>query len=988
MAYTTTQLSTFFTNANAGTAPSAAQTLTLTALANQNAAGTLTDAQALAQTIDLAADITTSVAIETYAFFTGTAPSQAGIAYLNTAFVGTGAQAGLNGENRFIAQSVALALGNTAAKTAFSASYGSLSVADATKAAYNIIIGNAAAAAAGINVDSAVGFLTSATSVAYYTSYVKANLPATTSAADLDLAVKAAIVGEIMYLATTYNNGAGVGSYATATTNLLKDLADDGNLTANSAGGINLLGSYGSSSTGNGSTGTPGSTVALTSTVDSLNGTVNDDTFNAVVLSGGTANADLKTTLSALDTINGGAGVDTLNITVSDNTNPAVAQGAVTIPGAAVSNVENIYVRTLSSAAADVTTIAAGSFSGATQFISDRSTNVVTVTGLAAGQAVGLSGTVGNAANLTGAYSTATASTINLLNGVSAATTAPTITITSGGALASSTINSTGSANTVGAVSLAGANTVSSITINAGAGLTTGAVTGFGAANPNTTAAITVNGGSSVTLGGITGGGANITTLNITTGSGTLTTGSITGAFTNNATVNVSGAAATTTANTASVTLGTLDAAVKTLNASGLTAGGVNVTIGGNTATVFTGGAGTDIVTIGAAQGAGLTGAINAGAGTDILAVTTGADLAANLTNLVTGFETLRVTAATNQTFDPTLINGITAYQVTAGAGVATLTNLLANANVTALSGTVTGVVLNLKDASGAADQVTLTLNNGATGSTTAGTIVSSVAMGGSASAGQVETLNIVSSGRVAAYNQVTLAASGGAPNYADANKVVVTGTQGLTLTTGITGHSISIDGSAAGPLNIVATAAVTGTATIIGGASNDSISVGTNVANIYAGLGGDTITMGNNAQTLVYKAAAESLLDLTGTAGASLAGATVNAGKMDVVTGFVTGTDKIDISNLSVNGALTAGVVDKGTVATDAALTTLLNTAGLFSDGISTRGLAQVHVNGGADTYVIVDVNKNGVFDASADLVIKLVGTASVAAGDFVTTN
>jgi S-layer protein len=57
---------------------------------------------------------------------------------------------------------------------------------------------------------------------------VKANTPAGTSAADIDLAVKAAIVGEIMYIATTYNNGAGLGSYATATTNLIKDLSDDG----------------------------------------------------------------------------------------------------------------------------------------------------------------------------------------------------------------------------------------------------------------------------------------------------------------------------------------------------------------------------------------------------------------------------------------------------------------------------------------------------------------------------------------------------------------------------------------------------------------------------------------------------------------------------------------------------------------------------------------------------------------------------------------
>jgi hypothetical protein len=54
MAYTQAQLVAAYTNANAGTPPTAAQTIALTALANQNASGALTEPQALAQTIDLA----------------------------------------------------------------------------------------------------------------------------------------------------------------------------------------------------------------------------------------------------------------------------------------------------------------------------------------------------------------------------------------------------------------------------------------------------------------------------------------------------------------------------------------------------------------------------------------------------------------------------------------------------------------------------------------------------------------------------------------------------------------------------------------------------------------------------------------------------------------------------------------------------------------------------------------------------------------------
>jgi S-layer protein len=142
-------------------------------------------------------DTTTAVSVDTYAFFTGVAPSQAGIAALNAAYVGTGSQANLNGENRFIAQSVALALGNTAAKTAFAASYGSLD--HRRRDGQRLQRHRRQPNRCRLTPPLAVAFLSSAASVAYYTNFVKANVPslATGSAADIDLAVKAAIVGEI-----------------------------------------------------------------------------------------------------------------------------------------------------------------------------------------------------------------------------------------------------------------------------------------------------------------------------------------------------------------------------------------------------------------------------------------------------------------------------------------------------------------------------------------------------------------------------------------------------------------------------------------------------------------------------------------------------------------------------------------------------------------------------------------------------------------------
>lgn len=352
MPYTITQLSTFFTNANAGTAPTAAQLTGLQSIANQNATGTLSDAQALQSAIDMGSDVTTAVSVQSYQFFLGFAPSVAGLKALNAAYTGSGAQAGLNGENRFIAQAVSLALQNPTAKASFTAAYGSSSIADATAAAYNVIIGNAAAAAAGVNVANAVAFLSSASSIAYFEAFVKANVPGL-AAADVSLAVKAAIVGEIIYQATIFNNGAGLGSYATAANNLVKDLADDGALTADNASGIALFDNYGVSPVAQ--------TLTLTTSADTLNGAAGADTFVAT-----------NTTLSAADSLTGGAGVDTLNYA-------STGAAAVNQAGFKAAGIE---VFNITSDATGGTTFDMSGVTGATRVVNDDSSFDLTVTGL------------------------------------------------------------------------------------------------------------------------------------------------------------------------------------------------------------------------------------------------------------------------------------------------------------------------------------------------------------------------------------------------------------------------------------------------------------------------------------------------------------------------------------------------------------------------------------------------------------------------------
>jgi hypothetical protein len=796
----------------------------------------------------------------------------------------------------------------------------------------------------------------------------------------------------------------------------LKDLSDDGSLVSNNAAGINLFTSYGT--TGTGVTGTPGVTVALTGGIDNLVGTVNDDTYNGSVVVG-TATATLFTTAQAADTINGGSGNDTLNLTLLEVGGGAT--GDITVPAMGTTSVEIINVRNTTTTAANTTTVAANNFAGATQINFDRATNASAVTGLVNGQAVGVIGN-GSVVNgtLTATYGTATASannnfaaTLNLSGGTAGTSAIAFTAAATNGGIGTFTITSNGAANTVGAITLGGsqtvADTVRTLNITATTAVTTGAISGFGgiAFGTNvaaTTATIAVQGPGAVTLGGISGGTANFTTLNVTTGTGTLNTGAITGILAAASTINVSGGATTTTANTGSVNLGAISANVVKIDASGLTAGGLTATLGATVTQGFIGGQGTDVITLSAVPG----GAVNGGAGSDIIAFTAGANLTSAATPLVTNFEILRVSnggaAGTTETFDPTLINGITAYQIGASTGAVVLNNLVANPSVTevgSISGTA-GLVLNLQNAGGTTDAINLRLDNLATtGATVSGVTINSLATGGNGTVGQVETLNITSAGRVAGtgiYNQVTLAASGATPaTYADANTVNLLGSVGVKLITGNSAHAQKIDASAhtGGVIIDNATTAGTGPFTLIGSGVNDTIS-SANVANIYGGAGGDSITLGTGVQTIVYKVATDSQLDLaatdaavTGTVGASGTG-TVNASKMDVVNGFTTGTDKIDVSTFSFGvGGLGGGIVDKATVASDAAFNTLLTTAGLFSDGITTRGLVQIHGTAGmssgvAGDFLIIDANKDGAYTAGVDIVIKFAGTASLAIGDF----
>lgn len=932
MAYTTSQLQTFFSNANAGTAPTAAQTLTLTALANQNAAGTLTDAQALAQTIDLASDTTTAVSVETYAFFTGVAPSQAGLAFLNQAYVGTGAQAGLNGENRFIAQSVSLALGNSAAKTAFTTSYGSLSIVDATKAAYNIIVGNAAAAAAGINVDAAVAFLSSAASVDYYTKFVKANVPGIADA-DVALAVKAAIVGEIMYQATTFNNGAGVGSYATASTNLIKDLADDGSLTANNTAGINLFTAYGNSGTG--TPGTPGQSFALKVGLDALVGTANDDSFvGSLDALGATA-----TTVNLGDSIDGGAGTDTLTI-VSNVT------GGTSVSGLTLKSVENVVVNnTVAAGAGNLITVDASSMSGVSK-ISAAGTGNLTVTNIGS-VTLGVANTVTNG---TVGDATPTANTI------------VTQTITGAGA---TSVDVTGSTqNTFGnlAINTAGGTGTSLTLRNTGSAAATVSTLTLGSAvatlNVAATSGITLNGTYSNTVFANNGTSSRDGNGIVETTANTLKT------------INVSGIGAVSLGNVASTALTTFDASASTGGVTAVIAGGTNlVTVKGSTVadtlTVTAAlaataavdmGAGNDTLTLGAAPAG--TATINGGDGTDTLGLGASSIVtAANKTQFVS-FENVAISGTS--TYSVTDLSTFGAISVAGGTVVLNDVGANATFNVT---GAATSLTTTLSSTSGTSD--TVNLNMGNTAAKANGSLASFVAVG-------VENLNVVSNvgASATAANSVTI-------NAADTSltKVVVSGAGLFTLNTGAISHALSIDASA-NTAGVTVAGGATGFAmNFIGTNANDTFTAGNSGGLINTGKGGDLVTLGGGVDTVILKGG-DSALDLTTGVTSGVGGKSA----MDTINTFTIGADKIDLTQIAGFGTTGQGVATATVGAADnAGLNALLATANVFKDaGGLTRGVLDITGYAANTHFVVVDVNHDGAYTAGTDLVVQLVATGA----------
>ena len=654
-----------------------------------------------------------------------------------------------------------------------------------------------------------------------------------------------------------------------------------------------------------------GGTFTLTTGVDTFTGAASNDTFVAT-----------GATFGAADSINGGAGTDTLKVTVD-----GVVTAASTLAAADVKNVEVISVRNVQTSVApgvNGVNVTGSNFVGATEFVNDRSTADVNFSNIGAADVTvqGNATAVHTATNITvGAAAVTDAFVLNIKDGVKGGA----VNVADANAQwTDATINSTGAANTVGAVNLS-ANTVKNLTINAATDLTATGVTGFDA----------------------TAGVTN--------------------------TITIKGAAA-------KVSIGTLDGAVDVVDASGLTAGGLTATLSAAAAATsvkFTGGAGNDVITsAGVLLAAGAS--VDAGAGTAdrlVLTAAIAADTAGKASAaLYKGFEELQVTGATQ---DVSIFTGSTINKLVV-SGVAGVTGVSAAqaANIQAIaSGTYT---VGVKDASvnGNLDTVHITADDGV--ATTSTIVLTTPALAG------VETLQLTANDNVTVSN-LTLATALTSIKLDGAGTIsLTTGAVDLAANSVIDASAatgaVTINAAAA-QTNVTTGLSIKGGAgndVLIGTAQADVINGGAGNDSIAGGGGADVLTGGAGTNTFVFGTpVTAAAVTVAAKAADLIAGAAV-------ITDWTAGTaNKIDFADaLSVTAHSAAAVVGTASVSATG-LTTFAaadNTLALKLVALTTAtagdaaGTAAVFTDSG-NTYVFVNTDTTGT---NADTLIQLTGVTA----------
>lgn len=747
---------------------------------------------------------------------------------------------------------------------------------------------------------------------------------------------------------------------------------------------------------------TPATTFTLTTGVDSgsaFKGGAGDDTFNGTT---GT------TTLTALDNLDGGAGVDTLNY---------IQTATIAVPASVkVANIEKVVM----SSGADITADASG-WTGLTDFtaagtggvsVTVAGANVITTDSLAGAGAQVVAG--GKDVTITAAKVSTGAVTVTGATGVVSASTtianggtAGAIAVTGGTSVSVAQAIVAGATATTGTVAITNSGKLTSAssvsTKGTDATPTYNTVTVTGQANAtdkdDTITSITATGYTTVN----TVHTNKLSTLNLGTGSGNVTIDNgdalVSGSATTTLNLGVNGVtggtlddddiyttikvnstgAASTIANITDTALTSLSltgdkkltltsiagaTTLASIDASAAT-GGMTISSTLLTTTSYAGGSGVDTITLGAT-----TKAITTGAGDDVVT------LAAGTTALGTG-GSIDAGAGTGD-----VLSFADADDATTASGGTTFAASISNFEVVRLAGAagagVTVNTANLDSISKVEVAVdlgqTLAVSNIASGGTVtynaAQTAASTITVA-SAAANTADVFNVaISSAAARNINGVTISnvetinfltddtattTTGiehtAALTAAAATKITVAGDAGLTLT--FTGTALTtFDASAVVDGDVTWTSgALAAAATIKGGATNDA-----NVIVLSAALGDITYTGGSGTDTITMNNATNHDAT-TNTFTLGNGTNTLTAGNNDgdnTVTGG-TGVDTITVGN-GDNNISTGSGNDVITVGTGA------NTidAGAGNDTITigaSAGANTVNVGTGTDAIVFTGV-------------------------------
>ena len=309
----------------------------------------------------------------------------------------------------------------------------------------------------------------------------------------------------------------------------------------------------------------------------------------------------------------------------------------------------------------------------------------------------------------------------------------------------------------------------------------------------------------------------------------------------------------------------------------------------------------------------------------------------------------------------------LTSVVYAAGTGASTLTGVKSGLTVDAqAAGTSLGVTVTGASTTGTEDSLSINL---AKATSTGGIVI------GSLTATGVETINVASLGTAATANTAnTLTIAGNS-----VKTVNVSGAEKFTLTqagASITKYDAT---NATGNQNTSNVAFATAGATLTGGLGNDALVAGTGNDNIDGGAGNDTITAAAGNDVVAGGAGNDSIVG--GTGADSLTGGDGNdtfaidqdasdsvVGSTDVVTGFVSGTDKISVTNSA------AALKFIGNFATQA--------DGLLASALaSNAGTSNAFFVTGTN-MLYIDDNDDGTL-AGTDVAVKLEGLASMQEAD-----